>query len=441
MPRMPRSLGLTLMAAAIAALAACGEGEPPAAATYTGTLTDSAIQGVTYVASPSGKNGVTDASGRFQYQVGDTVSFTLGGFLLGRVTASGTESTVTPLELVASAGLADATEASNAVTNMLVLLQALDVDGNPDNGITIPAEVPAALSNAVTAQLLLDLVKAPATFHGTSTALTTLHAAADSAAGGTAAIPSPETALEHFRDQFFARLEGVYTEANVPGAIVFRFLDDGRYLMSQVGEAEVEGSAFVGWTGVERGQIDWLPTTGEVVLVAEPDLDTNLNWGLSTIRLATGSAEEKITAAFEGDTLVVTSDADPAHPLRLARIPDPDNSLIGTWGLDGTSLDNTHLVFFGNGRYALLDPVGGGECGGPGAEYGSYNLSSAGFLSFSDTLFDSNGCAGRHDPGPNPDITTDDEYFDTPTTVNNDGSISLGTSGGTLFRRDAVLVR
>ena len=56
-----------------------GGGAPSAAAPLSGVFVDSPVQGLGYSATPSGLSGVTDANGRFNYNAGDTMTFTLYG--------------------------------------------------------------------------------------------------------------------------------------------------------------------------------------------------------------------------------------------------------------------------------------------------------------------------------------------------------------------------
>ena len=74
-------------------------------------------------------------SGSYKYNHGDTVEFKLGSMILGKVKGA---PIVTPIELAADNG--------NRLQNILVLLQSLDMDGNPENGISIPADAAAAVS-------------------------------------------------------------------------------------------------------------------------------------------------------------------------------------------------------------------------------------------------------------------------------------------------------
>jgi len=97
-----------------------------------GTLVDAKLVGVSYACNPSANTGKTDAEGHFNYVVGDTCSFSVGGFALGSTTMSQAGSVITPLELVGT------TDINNPkVTNLAIFLQSLDADQNPSNGIDL----------------------------------------------------------------------------------------------------------------------------------------------------------------------------------------------------------------------------------------------------------------------------------------------------------------
>jgi hypothetical protein len=95
----------------------------------TGTFVDASVQGITY--QSGNLTGITDASGTFYYVPGETVTFSIGGLYLGESTGA---EMVTPADLLG----VDKTSNDDALVNMLRLLQTLDTDGNPDNGIAIP---------------------------------------------------------------------------------------------------------------------------------------------------------------------------------------------------------------------------------------------------------------------------------------------------------------
>jgi len=122
-----------------ALLSACGGGggDAPTPTVLTGVFVDSPVNGISYnTATQSGK---TNAKGEFSYLSGENVTFAIGRIQLPAVAA---KATVTPLDI------AKTTDVNNQiVSNILVLLQSLDEDGNPANGITISA---TALAQAIT---------------------------------------------------------------------------------------------------------------------------------------------------------------------------------------------------------------------------------------------------------------------------------------------------
>ena len=101
---------------------------PVAKKELKGQLLDSFVWGVTYTTT-SNKKGITDKNGFFEYLEGDEIEFTIGELRLGKVKA---QSLITPLELAHQTNI-DAL----SVVNRLRLLQSLDEDQNPVNGIKI----------------------------------------------------------------------------------------------------------------------------------------------------------------------------------------------------------------------------------------------------------------------------------------------------------------
>ena len=102
-----------------------------------GVLLDSVVAGVSFETS-SGLTGLTNASGEFSYQTGDTVSFRLGDVELGSVAAS---PVLTPVELVGAVSTAD-----RRVINLSRFLQSLDDDADPTNGLSVTESARTALS-------------------------------------------------------------------------------------------------------------------------------------------------------------------------------------------------------------------------------------------------------------------------------------------------------
>ncbi len=122
----------------------CGPDGGGGSQTLTGQLIDSPVGGVSYSTSPSNKQGVTNANGEYEYEPGDTVVFSIGAITFPPTTATGV---VTPLAIAGTSDIND-----NTAVNIARLLQTLDYDGNPDNGLTITeatANAAASLSPGI----------------------------------------------------------------------------------------------------------------------------------------------------------------------------------------------------------------------------------------------------------------------------------------------------
>jgi hypothetical protein len=131
--------GLLLLTLSIV-LTACGGGGDggggvPSAATSTGTFIDTPVQGV--MVQSGNLQGETSATGSFQYIPGQPTSFFVGALNLGTVGNLPANAFVTPLNLTQTP---NPTLNTSGVVNRLMLLQALDGDGDPTNGIVIPAQ-------------------------------------------------------------------------------------------------------------------------------------------------------------------------------------------------------------------------------------------------------------------------------------------------------------
>lgn len=127
------------------ALGACGGGsgsDQKTAQTATGYFIDSPVSGLSY--SSGSQSGVTAADGSFTYEVGQPVTFKLGSLVLGSITID-KNNRIFPVDLVSGAR----DETHSTVSLMARVLQSLDSDGNPENGITINASTRAAISSAI----------------------------------------------------------------------------------------------------------------------------------------------------------------------------------------------------------------------------------------------------------------------------------------------------
>lgn len=386
-----RVLGLAAAIAGGLSLSACDSSDSGGSKpTTTGVLTDAPIQGVSYVSRPSGLTGVTEAGGYYQYKPGDNTTFRLGSLDLGTVPATGV---ITPIDLAGAGN-------DNRLTNLLVLLQTLDSDGNPDNGITIEGDVAGAVNTGI------DLDADPADFaNGTvNTALATILSDFDYVHG----IRTPEDAEAHFLEQGLVLLsQRVWVIYSRTEAIMLRMADDGEYLLGEAtpddytgvdcGETpdscvEVQDPELVSRAGVEYGVAAILGADSYGYIVeGTAGVDTNLQGGLSDRVLCDRLKPEGDSLTFGG---ACPDDGDQGEILAA---PNDNASLVGVWALDTTDINTQHLMFLPNGRFLLVDPIGDQEedsCGGPGVEYAAYSVNGAGRLALGTVYYDTNGCAG-----------------------------------------------
>ena len=129
-------------------LVACGGGSGSSQSSTdskTGTFIDSPVMGLSY--SSTSHSGITNSAGEFTYTEGETVTFSLGGIELGSSTA---QDEVTPLDLLGVDSLDDAISQGlfDQLINILVFLQSLDRDHNPENGIDL-GDLDVTLADAV----------------------------------------------------------------------------------------------------------------------------------------------------------------------------------------------------------------------------------------------------------------------------------------------------
>jgi len=96
-----------------------------------GKFVDSAVEGLSYIATPSGLSGVTNAEGEFKYEEHDVIEFFTGSLSLGVFQS---QPVISPFDI----GYEFQTESDREKSkNIITLLQSLDVDRDPNNGIDI----------------------------------------------------------------------------------------------------------------------------------------------------------------------------------------------------------------------------------------------------------------------------------------------------------------
>lgn len=379
----------------------------------TGVLINSPVSGVSYSAS-SGKEGVTDDAGQFDFTYGDTVEFKLGQLTLGKVKGA---PLLTPIDL--------AEGNDNKLHNLLVLLQSLDADGDPENGITITEEAAAAVNNSI------KLTDEPESF-ASSTELQNVLAAA----GIEHAAKSVEEASAHFKVSGVTTLSTqIWVNYNDSTASVLRVAADGsgEYLQGRASpddscdENRVCGGRTIIRAGVEHGVVKAveLDTRG-FKLVGETTIDTNLKAGLSdpgpTRRIRTDGLD-----MINSDIVTVQREREQkglfdemfhiAKPIelsdenevvekeiketRFSKIDNDPDGIVGAWAYDAKAINSKMLVFFPNNRIMSIDPVGEAQrenqagCAKPGVEFATYDYNKGvNQLKISSFTYNTDGCIG-----------------------------------------------
>ena len=317
------------------------------AASLSGTFIDAPVAGLAYTTT-SGVTGVTDANGTYRYNAGDSITFSLGTLTLGSAPA---KAIVSPIEIAGSN--------ASRLTNLLVLLQSLDSDGNAANGINISAPTAAAVTAAI------NLNSAPSTF---ASAANTALQAAMTAGGLTGSIKTIDQVNQHFSSQIFAAVTGrVYGGVDDTGGFLLRFGPTGEYLQGQARPDVFAGATKIETAGVEYGfaTVTTFDLNG-YRLQGAPLLDTNLQAGLSH-PLAT---ERGLP---QGDSIRLNDGSS------LNKVTNIPGTIVGAWSLFSTGIRNQTAIFGSNGKFINLAPLAttSSSLELPGVEFGSYTYNPA----------------------------------------------------------------
>lgn len=273
----------------------------------TGIFSDSPVAGVAYRTET--RSGTTSAIGEFKYQPDETVTFSIGDVDLPSVPATGR---ITPLDMGEVA--ADGT-LSNEIINVLRLLQSLDEDGDPDNGIQVPKDALIGVAP--------DFSAPPAQF--------------ESEVG--IALISEAQATAHFTDSELANLRKswVYTEPN--GSVnVLTFVSDSEYIIAHSQADDGDQIA----ASAEYGTYTLDPITGEFEVSVKEQSDCS-----------GGLGDSNWTLRFDGADLVLTSAGDDEQEaVRFNAVESDRDPLIGGWLIREGEVFNV-LTFLDDSRYVV----------------------------------------------------------------------------------------
>ena len=358
----------------VAILSGCGGGSSstptPTLTPNTGVFVDSSVEGINY--STITVSGTTNANGEFEYNDGESVTFSIGDIDLPAVTAG---SVITPLDVVNTLDIHD-----TSVVNIARLLQSLDTDGNPTNGISISSAAHLSATG-------LSVDFASASF---DTDVANLVAGSGSV---TTLLIDEATATSHLQDTLaeFGLLTLVGSwYINSANKTLITFIDESNYFVTQdiddIGEPLCSD-------GMESGTYTWDSITGNFSLTNV--IDTTGDCGLTSVE---GDTYTPISVSISGNTLTI---ADPAGDFPLTRVLDTANPIIGGWYLDESNVggNKTLVTFIDSNTYFVTQEVAAGELTAippsfHGMEYGTYTYnSSTGDIVFTNVI-DTTGDSG-----------------------------------------------
>ena len=371
-----------LILSSVVLLANCGGGGSDSPSTLTGVFIDSPVINIGYRTAT--QNGDTNSRGEFKYLAGETVTFFIGDLEFPPVLAA---EVVTPLDMADTDDVAH-----HMVINIIRLLQSLDKDGDPDNGINITQ---TAKDNAVfldfdlsvegfETQIGIDLFIAnggqdTAQSDLVDTVLALVHFVASLILSGE--IDSEDEPVDN------QSLIGTWEIASPTDAdfYMLSLLEDGTYVHAEVNEIDPN---FL--SGMEWGTYD---VVGLGEITTTQNFNNNGNAGLSDFD---GSGPRLRLIAQPSGSLMYAPDtnndgvSDGVFGLRRV----DSEGLLGTWLSTTTANDLLMIVFFDDGTYFHGEVDEDDDTEISGMELGTYERDEdTGLLTVSQT-FDNNGDTG-----------------------------------------------
>lgn len=285
-------------------------------ATLTGVFLDNVVAGIGYRTETL--QGVTSALGEYNYLPGETVIFFIGELDFPAVPANGV---VTPAD-IANAAHSNSSDAAVTKINILQLLQTLDKDGDPVNGIQI-----TEATRALFAGPNLPDVTA-----------TQFDAQIVNFLPPNIVLVDETAALAHFESTLQSQLLGSWIYSEGPGKRnVLTFIDATRYII--IHEHDDQETQRPG--SVEYGTYAWDIDANElaVTMVGQSDENGGL-WEAE-------SAENGVvihTLSLNGAQLILGTPQD--GEAIFTRIIDSTNPVIGGWAMTELEDNNLNVLTF-----------------------------------------------------------------------------------------------
>jgi hypothetical protein len=337
----------------LSTLVACGSSsESNGTTASTGTFVDSPVINIGYKTDTL--EGVTNDKGEYDYVEGESVTFFIGDLVLPATKAQGV---VTPLDLV---GTTDAQDVK--VINMLRLLQTLDQDGDPSNGLTITEDAKSVATEVNLSLPIDEFAALPAVIE--------LIENADLDTPVTELISAIQ-ALAHFETSLINQglvnksLVGTWISTDAPEVelLTFSFFKDGTYLHHEVTNDEE-------WfSGMEWGNYEYNKETNKLT-IGNVLFDGNKGSGL--VGDENDLDVDKLSAAVDGDTLDldITFLGGSSETLAFNRVVS--QGIVGTWINPSTSSELLSFSFFDDGTYLHSEVNSEWPDAESGMEWGTY---------------------------------------------------------------------
>ncbi|MGY3569526.1 hypothetical protein [Vibrio paucivorans] len=369
----------------------------------TGQFIDAAVANINYETETL--SGVTDENGNYQYEEGETVTFSIGSVTFPPVLASGV---VTPLDIADSNDTED-----DQVVNIIRFLQTLDTDGDPSNGITISDDV----KTAATEDIDFDVSKTD--FESDSEVLAVIAQGGQESTIST--LIDESDALSHFEgslnsfDITFGKFVGTWLISgdNENELLLFTFFEDGTYLHAEI-DTDLENAENPDEiNGMEWGEYE--VNDLEEFFSETTYFDENGDTGLTDIitsDLTDSQDGATVVFSFSDDGLTLTFNITEyenevnvgTETMTFTKLTS--NGIVGTWLIAGEN-ENELLMFtfLDDGTYVHAEvdtdlSTADNPSEDNGLEWGSYELNSQTnemIISFDSLGTDLNGDTGLSD--------------------------------------------
>jgi len=336
-------------------MSACGgggnSGTSSTSTTKTGALVDSAVSNIHYQTAT--QSGTTNASGEFTYKKGETVTFSIGDLKFPAVSAG---AVVTPVSMAGATSITD-----QRASNIARLLQSLDQDGNPNNGISIPDGAAAA---AASVNFNVD-----ASTFGADAAVTNLVANSGSSTTSLISAADAEAHVTTTLDGLSTGIVGVWKITNGAAFKYLVLLKDHTFLY-----AENDLTVKEPQNGLEAGTYSYDASTGNITFkLSYDDNAPGTDSGVGDI--GTPVVLDAVPSA--GNTILTSTDV--GLSFNAVNFSSSASSpIVGAWEVKNTSTGEFEFLLLmpdGTFLYAENDPTVSSPQNG--LEVGTYTYDSS----------------------------------------------------------------